>query len=82
MIHLNFAGLDATTCERLEAGLKDSVTDIAAEYGIELKDNYASLMFKNLILQMARKSGKQVVLLLDEYDKPLTDNIDCIAFRY
>lgn len=75
VIHLNFAGLDASSEERLEAGLKDMVSDVAEEYDISLQDNFASLMFKNLILKLAKKYGKGVVLLLDEYDKPLTDNI-------
>lgn len=32
-------------------------------------------MFESLIDQLVEKTGKKVVLLLDEYDKPLTDNI-------
>lgn len=76
VIHIDLSGCDSTSRERLEAALKDAVTDIAEDYDISLKDDFASLMFKNLIRKLAKQSGKRVVLLLDEYDKPLTDNID------
>ena len=42
------------------------VTDIAASF---------SSRFENIIEAAYKKTGKQVVILVDEYDKPLVDNI-------
>ena len=76
VIHLNLADCSASTPERLEAWLKDAVSDLAEENGIVPGDNYPELMFKDFIRRLVKKAGKPAVLLLDEYDKPLTDNID------
>ena len=76
VIHLNLAGCNATTPERLEAWLKNTLQKEAKENHIDLSDNYAEIMFENLIDALANKYNKKVVILLDEYDKPLTDNID------
>src|SRR3546814_3312197 len=32
-------------------------------------------LFRSLVQEACRKSGRKVVVLIDEYDKPLTDNI-------
>ena len=76
VIHLNLAGCNAATPERLEAWLKNAVHKASDEYDICVEDNYAEIMFSNLIDKLVSKTGKRVVLLVDEYDKPLTDNID------
>ncbi|MDE7412695.1 MAG: ATP-binding protein [Muribaculaceae bacterium] len=39
-----------------------------------LEENY-SIRFASLIKQVAEKTGKKVVILVDEYDKPLVNNI-------
>ncbi|MDY6307011.1 MAG: AAA family ATPase [Oribacterium sp.] len=76
IIHLNLAGCNATTPERLEAWLKNTIQKEAKKNHIELADNYAEIMFENLIDALASEYNQKVVILLDEYDKPLTDNID------
>ncbi len=46
---------------------KYEVRDIAAAY---------SQRFKNIIKNAHEKTGRQVVILVDEYDKPLSSNLD------
>lgn len=75
MIHINLAKCDSSSPEKLEAWLKYTLRKIAKSYDIEPESDYASIMFESLIDQLVEKTGKKVVLLLDEYDKPLTDNI-------
>ncbi len=45
------------------------------EYGIEPKVMNQSIRFSEVIRVAAEKSGKGVVILVDEYDKPLVNNL-------
>jgi Predicted AAA-ATPase/PD-(D/E)XK nuclease superfamily len=60
----------------LEEALQDALHDIAKTFKIELKKKKAGLLFKELIQAVVEKTGKQVVILIDEYDKPIIDYID------
>jgi Predicted AAA-ATPase/PD-(D/E)XK nuclease superfamily len=63
-----------------EGGLSDAlveaVSDIAETFDIELKKKLPSSIFKELIEKVVKKTGKQVVILIDEYDRPIIDYID------
>ena len=51
--------------------------DIAESMGVELADNAElGAVFKQLIKRAHAKYKRKVVLLIDEYDKPMLDNID------
>jgi hypothetical protein len=56
----------------LEKAINDSLDDSAKKYDIELKEEYNSTKFKELIERLDAKYG-QVVVLIDEYDKPIID---------
>ncbi|MDR1164596.1 MAG: AAA family ATPase, partial [Deltaproteobacteria bacterium] len=56
--------------------LKSRLLDIADSYDISLNDTIPELMFKDLILGLNRKYNKTVVLLIDEYDDPVSSVID------
>jgi hypothetical protein len=63
-----------------EGGLSDALKgvlhDIAETFEIELKKTLAGSLFKELIEKLVKKTGKQVVILIDEYDRPIVDYID------
>ena len=44
-------------------------------YGIEVKDEDYSMRFKTIIKRAHERTGKPVVILVDEYDKPLVGNL-------
>ncbi len=46
------------------------------KYDIDVKDSEYSQRFKTIIEAAHEKTGKQVVILVDEYDKPLVANIN------
>jgi Predicted AAA-ATPase/PD-(D/E)XK nuclease superfamily len=60
----------------LSEALVEAMHDIAETFGIELKKKLAGSLFKELITKVALKTGKQVVILIDEYDRPIIDYID------
>jgi hypothetical protein len=57
----------------LGLSLQSALEEIAQEYDVEIAGQDAKEKFKNLIQKLHEKTGKTVVLLIDEYDKPLID---------
>jgi hypothetical protein len=74
VIHISF---DATDYQGLglEKAIIQEIGFCAKEYGIELIQTTMKSQFKELIIALATKYGK-VVLLIDEYDKPLIDYLE------
>lgn len=60
-------------------GKKDYLLKLEAAENVnkeELWKNQISIRFKNLIKSAYEKTGEQVVVLVDEYDKPLFQNVE------
>ena len=77
VIKLDMSGLgDYTNISELRSALIDYLGEIIEDYNlnIQLKEN-AGRIFAKIIKELYKKFGK-VVLLIDEYDKPITDNIN------
>ena len=49
---------------------------IASTFKIKLSNKSPGIAFRELITKVREKTGKQVVILIDEYDKPIIDYID------
>ncbi len=62
--------------EQLENNIKKQLIANAEHYAIELIDDYIDFMFKSLISQLSEQHNSKVVILIDEYDKPMLDNLD------
>jgi Predicted AAA-ATPase/PD-(D/E)XK nuclease superfamily len=60
----------------LQAALNTTLDKIANDYGITLENQGISQKFKELIQSLYAKYNKQVVILIDEYDKPIIDYLD------
>jgi len=61
----------------LENDLKRRLKDVAKSYGVQLQEENYILCFRELILVLSERFG-QVVVLIDEYDKPIIDYLDDI----
>jgi len=74
VINLNISKPDCSSAESLNKGLCILMHENARELGIELStESKAGYLFGELI-EKASKLGK-LVILIDEYDKPLVENI-------
>jgi len=73
VIHLDFGEIPAKSVKGLEAALSQSIEQIAGDYGVKLSSDTAAMKLSELIRQLQPR-GK-VVILIDEYDKPILDNI-------
>ncbi len=73
VLHFDLSGGKHMEKEELKDYLSDMLEEQECLFGVTGKDKAPNLRFKDLILQMHRKTGKQVVVLIDEYDAPLLD---------
>lgn len=60
----------------LEGVLDNLFRDWEKKFGIDIKDEDYSQRFKTIIKTAHEKTGRQVVILVDEYDKPLVGNLN------
>jgi Predicted AAA-ATPase/PD-(D/E)XK nuclease superfamily len=75
VLHFSFAKSEYQK-HGLEKALFDVLKDYAAEFQITLsKEDGYKRQFANLIKEIYEKAGK-VVILIDEYDKPIIDFLD------
>lgn len=85
VIHLDFAQGSMATIAKLENWLCHKLSDIGARYGLSLHDTDAVLLFGMLIQRLYDKTGQGVVILVDEYDKPILEHLhsaeEAEAFR-
>ncbi len=74
VINLNISKTDCSSAEQLNRGLCIILHDNANELGIELSGETKSGYLFSELINKAKDLGK-VVILIDEYDKPLVENI-------
>lgn len=62
--------------KELDAVLDEAMTSWENKYGVQTEAETITLRFKQIIERVFFKTGKQVVVLVDEYDKPLLQCLD------
>ncbi len=75
IIKISFAKLSYEHGQ-LEKALKESLKDIAISHEIELRKEALKDIFQELILSLHTRFQQKVVILIDEYDKPIIDYLD------
>ena len=73
VLHFSMAGGKHIDKEQLERYLDFILQDEEKKWGISCPQEDANTRFINLIKVACEKTGKQVVVLIDEYDAPLLD---------
>ncbi len=76
VLHLDFNVGDYTQKGMLEIRLETFLSKAEKKYDVSASTLPIGIRFENLIQNIFEKTGKQVVILIDEYDKPLLHNID------
>ncbi len=75
VIHVSFgSGVDGA--EHLINDILFILNQHAREYEVELREKFYNLRLKELIIELYRKYKERVVILVDEYDKPILDKIE------
>ena len=75
VIIIDFNGITYDTPENFRLSLTERLTRMAQEHGITLENSLPKGKFGELISGLRRKTGMPVVILVDEYDKPIIDHL-------
>ncbi len=74
VIRFDLSGGTFETPQRLQEHIDSYLTEIGDRYGIHTHGT-ASIRFRDLIRKVYDLTGKKVVILVDEYDKPMLDSL-------
>ena len=74
VLRFDMSSMDSTSNEGLIQSLRENLIMKAIGYDIELSSTRLGMMFTELLIKLNRERG-QVVVLIDEYDKPILDNL-------
>ena len=75
VLRLDLSGKAYDRSDVLEQVMDDVLTKWERMYGVNSRSNVPGLRFGNVIEAAHAKSGRPVVVLIDEYDKPIVDNL-------
>jgi hypothetical protein len=75
VVWLDFNKIAHDTPERLRTALEDELLKIAQTHGIEFQHRLLVGRFSELLLKLQHSTGQPVVVLIDEYDKPIIDHL-------
>ena len=76
VLHLDLNGSKYMYPEDLVVLLSQHLDNWEKEYCITVRYNDLEARFRDVIVAAYEKTGKQVVILIDEYDKPIVNNLD------
>ena len=76
VVRLDFSGASFDEPQALGHDLADQLGAIEAETGISASDGPPAVRFRSLVRELRRQTGHRVVVLVDEYDKPILDALD------
>ena len=75
VIRIDFVTGVLKTNNELDLRIGEILREHANNVSIQLKSDTISGKFRELILELEKKYSQKVVILIDEYDKPILDNI-------
>ena len=73
VVRLDFAGLNATSADDLDRDVQAQLAEIECDAALEPLQAPAARRFRHLIRTLHQQTGQRVVVLVDEYDKPILD---------
>lgn len=77
VIKFSFAKPEIATPKDLQSNIWSQLNNNADKFNVSiLEQKYISIAFRELIEKIAEKHNDKVVILIDEYDKPILDNIN------
>ncbi|MCB9093238.1 MAG: AAA family ATPase [Halobacteriovoraceae bacterium] len=76
VVHLDFSKIANRTSEQLEKAIKNRLKIIAKRNNVSIITDDVEVALDTLITGLSEKIGSQVVVLIDEYDKPIIDRLD------
>lgn len=79
VVHLDFSKVANRTPDQLKAALKARLEMIAGEHGVVVNTTDIQLALDTLVNGLSNKYESKVVVLIDEYDKPIIDRLEDLS---
>ena len=76
VLKLDFARGDFSSTDRLRGTVMNRLADASARAGVPASHDMASDRLAALLEALRDRAGRRVVVLVDEYDKPILDNLE------
>jgi hypothetical protein len=76
VLHLDFTLGSYDSMPSFESALDTNLRRIEDQWGRDVLDTTPAMRFAGLIEHVAKQTGKRVVVLIDEYDKPLISTME------
>lgn len=75
VLHIDFSGAAYKSSDVLDKVLDQFLSEWETLYGVTDSSDIPGLRFQRIIDAAFAQTGRQVVVLIDEYDKPIVDNL-------
>ena len=76
VIRLDMSNISNSTPQVFEQSLSEEMRNCARREGLSAVEGSSAVLFKRLIEGLHEKNNQKVVVLIDEYDKPILDHMD------
>ncbi len=81
VLHFDFGGKSYSSREALDDILNIQLKKMEEDFDADVVSNACDSRLKGIIDAAYKKTGRQVVILVDEYDKPIIDNLTRAELR-
>ena len=75
VIHIDFGNISYINTEKLRNQIRNIVLESALRYGVEIPPDYEYNESLRYLIEKLAERGEDVVVLVDEYDRIISDNI-------
>lgn len=75
VIKIDFGGGVIKDPKKLETSIREFFQELKQKEGLTILNDTIGGIFRELIVELEKKYSNRVVILIDEYDKPILDNI-------
>ena len=76
VLHFDFSPLDMTDMESFLSCFRLALRRQAREHGVTIEDGSPAAMLTELLDAVIAKEGKKAVIIIDEFDSPMTSAMD------
>ena len=76
VVRLSFGGSSFTEPEHLHANVMAQLDGVAEQHGVSARYTTGPERFAHLLRTLHARAGRRVVVLVDEYDKPILDALE------
>ncbi len=79
VVHISLTDIGSSTPEKLDCNLRRMLNDAALRHGLSIDQDDTPPAFNMLLAGIHAQTGRRVVVIVDEYEKPVHDHLTDLA---